>query len=389
MPLYAIQSVLVGLLCDLTPHERYQAMRQLDTGGKSLFTDKWFVLLGWSLIFFLTVLLLAVRRMRIEKEKRQIEDNYDALSDKLHLTAEEREILDAITARSGLPHKDAIFAHPEAFENGLASLMKDVFADGQNLVYRKKLQAAIYSIKQKLGYIKPVPAGRPHSGKVQSSRHIPVGKAVRLSLSGKETAKQIRAEVIGNDPYELVVAPEFPLASQSGQVWTVQYNTGSVTWEFEAITLTCTERGLELNHSDRIRFVNRRRFPRVAVRKDGVIARFPVFRSDEDERAFTPVFFDAHITEISGPGLRIHTELEPAIAERVLVAFELEPGRIVQDIGQVRDVRQTPTDRAVIVELSGLGDRAVDELVRITNQLAGRTRAEAEAENSQLLAEII
>jgi len=389
MPLYAIQSVLVGLLCDLTPHERYQAMRQLDTGGKSLFTDKWSLLLGWSLIFFLTVLLLAVRRMRIEKEKRQIEDNYDALSDKLHLTAEEREILDAITARSGLPQKDDIFAHPEAFENGLASLMKDVFADGHNLVYRKKLQAAVYSIKQKLGYIKPVPAGRPHSGKVQSSRHIPVGKAVRLSLSGKETAKQIRAEVIVNDPYELVVAPEFPLASQSGQVWTVQYNTGSVTWEFEAITLTCTERGLELNHSDRIRFVNRRRFPRVAVRKDGVIARFPVFRSDEDERAFTPVFFDAHITEISGPGLRIHTELEPAIAERVLVAFELEPGRIVQDIGQVRDVRQTPTDRAVIVELSGLGDRAVDELVRITNQLAGRTRAEAEAENSQLLAEII
>ena len=82
MPLYAIQSVLVGMLCDLPPHERYQAMRQLDTGGKSLFTDKWYVLLGWSLIFFLIVLLLAVRRMRIEKEKRQIEDNYDALSDR-------------------------------------------------------------------------------------------------------------------------------------------------------------------------------------------------------------------------------------------------------------------------------------------------------------------
>lgn len=384
-----IQSVLTGLLGELTPIEKYQAMRQLDAGGGNLFTNKWFVLLGWSLIFILTMLLLVVRRMRIEKEKRQIERNFDELSNALRLTAEEREILDAIAARSSLQQKDAVFSQSDVFENGLARLMQDVFADGHNLVYRKKLQAAVYSIKDKLGFVKPAPAGQPRSGKVQSSRHIPTGKVVRLSLSGREDMKHIRAEVVVNDAYELVVMPEFPLACRTGEIWTVQYDTGSVTWEFEAITLASSDQGLELNHSERIRFVNRRRFPRVAVRKDAVIARLPLFCSTEESEHLRPVFYDAQVNEISGPGLRIHTELELAVNERVLVAFELEPGRIVQDIGQVRDLRQTPLDRAVIVELIGLGDRAADELVRITNQLAGKAHAaDVEQENNCILAEV-
>lgn len=384
-----IQSVLVGLLGQLTPTERYQALRQLDAGGQSLFTNKWFVLLGWSLIFFLVLLLLVVRRMRIEKEKLQIERHYDELADRAHLTAEEREILDAIGVRAALRRKDAIFSHPDAFENGLGRLMQDVFADGHNLVYRRKLQAAVYSIKDKLGYVKPAPSGQPRSSREQSSRHIPTGKAVRLSLAGREDVRRIRAEVVVNDPYELVVAPEFPLASRPGEMWTVQYDTGSVTWEFEAITLANSDRGLELNHSERIRFVNRRRFPRVAVRKDAVIARLPLIRTGQEAESLRPEFYDAQVNEISGPGLRLHTALEPAINERVLVAFELEPGRIVQDIGRVLDLRQTPTDRAVIVELIGLSDRAADELVRITNQLSGQAHlAAVEAETNKTLAEV-
>jgi hypothetical protein len=377
MPVQLIQSVLIGLLGELTPYERFEAMRQLDAGGYSLFTNKWFVLLGWSLIFVLVMTLLVVHRMRIEKEKRQIEQHYDELSGRLGLTAEEREILDAIAARTGLRHKGEIFSHSDAFEGGLARLMQDVFSDGHNLVYRKKLQAAVYSIQEKLGLVKPQPAGRPRSGKELSSRHISVSKKVLLSLSARDGVKRILAEVTANDDYEFVVVPEIPLACQSGEIWTVQYDAGSVTWEFEAITLACSGSKLELNHSERIRFVNRRRFPRVAVRKEATIARLPLFHSTQEADDLRPVFFDAQVNEISGPGLRIHTELELTINERVLVAFELEPGRIVQDIGEVRDFRQMPLGRAVIVELIGLSDRAVDELVRVTNQLAGQAHSAA------------
>ncbi len=370
MAIALIQSVLVGLAGQLTPYQRFDAMRRLETGDHTLLTNKWFVLLGWSMIFILSMLLLVVRRMRIEKEKQQVQQHYDALSEKLGLTAEEREILDAVAARMGLPHKDAVFAESDAFENGLARLMQDVFTDGHNLVYRKKLQVAIFSIRQKLGYAKPAPASQTQSAKLQSSRHIPVGKTVMLSLPGQSPAQRIRADVAANEPYELLLRPEIPLACPVGQIWDVQYEAGSVTWEFEAITLMCSSDGLELNHSEQVRFVNRRRFPRVAVRKAGVIAKLPVFREFQEAHDHRPVFFDTQITEISGPGLRLYTELEAAVGERVLVVFELEQGRAVQDVGIVRDLRQSPLGRAMIVELTGLTDRAVDELVRVTNQLS-------------------
>lgn len=385
MVIQLIQSVLVGLVGQLTPYQRLEAMRQLDAGGQGLLTNKWFVLLGWSLIFILVMLLIVVRRMRIEKEKQQIQRHYDELSDRMGLTAEEREILDAIAARTGVARKDTVFNEPDAFENGLARLMQDVFSEGHNLVYRKKLQAAIFSIREKLGYIKPAPAGQLPSGKLQSSRHIPIGKTVWLSLSGRQDVKRIAAQVVANESYELLLQPEIPLACSVGQVWLVQYEAGSVTWEFDAITLMCADGRLELNHSERIRFVNRRRFSRVAVRKNGVIARLPIFRDYQEADDLRPVFFDAQINEISGPGLRLYTELSPTVGERTLVAFELEPGRVVQDIGIVRDIRQTPLGRAVIVELVGLTDRAVDELVRVTHQLAARGHREVTVKNEQAI----
>lgn len=370
-------SMVVGLLGTLTPYERLEAMRQLDAGSRSLFTDKWFVLLGWSLIFLLAITFFVVHRMRIEKERKQIRRQFDELAEKLDITAAEREILEAITARSGLRRNDAIFSHPDAFENGLARLMQDVFADGHNLVYRKKLQAAVYSIKQKLGYLKVEAAERPRSIKEQSSRYIPVGKTVQLLLSERDDARPLPAEVVANDEYELVVRPDIPLNCRSGQVWLVRYNAGSVTWQFSAITLGCSEKGLELNHTDRVRFVNRRRFPRVSVRKDAVIARLPMMRPAQKIDDLRPVFFDAEISEISGCALRIRTELVPSVNERVLVVFELEPGRIVQDVGQVRDIRKTPLGLVLIVDLIGLNDRAADELVRMTHQLAGQAANDA------------
>lgn len=389
MPLVLFQFVALAVTGRLTPYERFDAMRRLDTGGYSVLTNKWFVLLGWSVIFILILLLLVVHRMRTEREKRQIEQRYDELSDQMQLTAAEREILDAIAVRSGSARKDAVFHHVEAFENGLARLMQDVFAEGHNLAYRKRLQAAVYALEEKLGYIKPAPVSRPKSIKEQSSRHIPVGTSVLLSLPGQDEARQIPGQIAANDRYEFVVRPEIPLACQPGQMWRVQYEIGTVTWEIEAIALAASDKGLILNHSDRVHFVNRRRFPRVAVRKKATLAQLPVFRHAQEADDLRPVFFDAQINEIAGPSLRIRTDVELALKDRVLVVFELEPGLIVQDIGLVRDIRQTPVGQAAIVELAGLNDRAVAELVRVTNQLLSRTpQAAAEQNNENTVAEV-
>lgn len=383
-----IQCVRVGLVGQLTPLERLEAMRQIDRGRENLLTDAGLMLLGVLAACLFVLLLVMVRRLRLQRENRQVQQAYDAASDRLNLTAPEREILEAIAIRTGEPQKGAVFEDVDVFETGLGRLMQDVFADGHNLVYRKKLQAAVHSIKEKLGFVKPAPTGQPRSSKDQSSRHIPVGKTVLLWPAGGKSDRHVLGEVIANDAFEWVIRPETPLAGQAGRMWRVRYDDGAVTWELDAITLAVSETCLELNHSDRIRFVNRRRFPRVAVRKPALMAALPMFRAIQDGEDFRPDFVQAQINEISGPSLRVDTPLELAFNDRVLVIFELEPGRVVQDIGQVRDFRKTPLGRAVIVELVGLNDHGIAELVRVSNQLiAQRASVEGDQETGNILAE--
>ena len=78
--------------------------------------------------------------------------------------------------------------------------------------------------------------------------------------------------------------------------------------------MNCSDEGLELSHSDNIRFLNRRKFLRATVKKPALIAKFPVLR--EAFKNMLPKFYKATITEISGPGLRVRTDLELAIGDR-------------------------------------------------------------------------
>jgi hypothetical protein len=373
------------LIAQMDVYERFEAMRRLNTGGGdggyAFLRNKWFVVLGWSVIVVLSMLLIAVRRMRREKERQAMNLRFAAEADRLELTAEERDIVEAVANRSGLKQKDAIFTLSEPFDNGLSILMQEVFAAGQDLVERKKLQGTIFSIKEKLGFIKP---GGPNirTGKEQSSRNIPMGTVVRLGPAGNRQNARIGAEVIQNDRYELLVRPELPILCKPGDVWTVEYFKAAMTWEFEAITMACNEKGLALNHSERIRFVNRRRFTRVATRRPAQIAIFPVFTEKPTMGVeFTP----AEITEIAGPGLRIRTDLKLEMQQRVLLQCELEEGRLVQDIGCVRDIRRSAAGSSVIIELIGVDTRAIDELVRIANLIATRNPQPAHLNSQELL----
>jgi hypothetical protein len=367
--LVRLMTGLSTLTAQMDVYERFEAVRRLNSGGSgyAFMRDKWFIVLGWSLIALLLLLLMAVRRMRLEKERQVMERRFLAEADRLRLTAEEREIVEAVAARAGLKRKDSIFTLNESFDNGLAQLMQEVFAAGQNLVERKKLHGMIFSIKEKLGFIKTAgPDNR--TGRQQSSRQIPLGTVVQISPAGTRSSARIPAEVIQNDCYELLLRPELPLLCKPGDMWKVEYFKAAMTWEFEAITMACTEKGLALNHSERIRFLNRRRFTRVATRRPAQIAAFPIFAEASAKMGID--FVPAELTEIAGPGLRIRTTLKTSLNQRVLVQFELEPGCLIQDFALVRDVREGAGGRSIIVEMIGVDNKAVDELVRLTNRLA-------------------
>ena len=359
-------------LAALTPHERFEAMGRFDRADTSFLTDKWFVLFMASIVFMLTMILIVVRRQRISREIEASEESFNEYADRCGLSAQEREILSDIGRRSGVRHKEAIFTIVKAFDRGSAGLMQESFSSGQNIVARKKLNSVVNSIREKLGFKEKTSPFGAGSGRRRSlsSRSIGIGKKVSLALAGKSGATRIDGEVIKNDDLELVIRPEMPLASMPGEMWNIHYRFGGGTWEFDALTMVC-DGDLELSHTENIRFVNRRRFLRVAVKRPALVACFPICCSGSGALA-APKFVSATVTELSGPGLRIETDLKVKIGERVLVVFDLEDGKIIEDIGQVRGGRDTVVGHSIGVELIGLNDAGVDELVRATNNIAIR-----------------
>jgi len=360
------------LLGALVPQDKWDAIRGLDIGRDSLFTNKWFVLMGASIIFILTIVLLAIRHLRIEQEEDASEARFDEYADSHGLDSEEHEILAGITKRALVKRKDAIFTLMTAFNRGAVKFMQERFASIHNPVERKKLNAMVEAVREKLGFKRKVHTFGVRSGRGRglSSRQIRVGKKVSIAPSGNPDVRRIDAVITKSDELEFVVAPDVPVSSAAGKLWNVRYRFGAATWEFDVLTIACGDAGLVLNHSDNITFVNRRRFLRVGVRKPALVAHFPMVKNDFEDGPTAPQFVRGTVTELSGPGLRIESEIEVNRGGRVLVVFELEAGKLIQDIGEVRGYRDSDEEHSIGVELIGLNEAGLDELVRATNNIA-------------------
>lgn len=357
----------------LTPEQKYAAVRRLTRESHwDLLTNKWFILLGASVVFLLTIVFLTVRRIRLERTREEANRKFNYEANRKGLTAEERELLSGIAGRASLKLKNAIFTLPAVFDRGSARLMQEMFSAGQNIADRKRLNMSVNSIKAKLGFEKSsrvygVSRGRRKS---LSSRGLEEGRKVWIAPKGKSRVGRVEAVVAKNDEHELVLHPEIPVLSVPGDMWSVQYRVGSAVWEFDALTMVCSVDGLELNHSDNVRYSNRRRFNRAAINRPGLVSKFPVLCAEKSKKLQVPAFADCTITEISGVGLRIKTDLELAFGERILIMFELEEGKQVSDIAEVRGLRDTALGHSVAIELTGVDESGVDELVRVTNAAA-------------------
>jgi hypothetical protein len=217
----------------------------------------------------------------------------------------------------------------------------------------------------------------------------------------------IESTVIENNDVEFTVKLNVSLESKPGEIWSVRYYFGASVWEFETSSISCYGNILVLNHSNNIRFINRRRFLRVPVKKPTFIARFPFARTllpDINSGKETggdsanipadswgpPEFVPASVTELAGPGMRIEAPLEVKVGDRVLVILKLSeaddkpdsnrtgkiaPQKIVEDIGEVRHTKRIKNGFSIAVELKGLSDPNINELVRATNAASLNTRA--------------
>jgi hypothetical protein len=357
----------------LSPLERYQSMRRLHSDFVPLsWTAGGLVLLGWVLIGLLVILFFVVRRIRVEKERLTRESQFRESCDTRRLTIQEREILESICRHAQLTEKMDIFKNSDAFDAGFARLIHESFSAGHNLRQRKHLNIIVQCIKAKLGFSgsSSTSGGAVLAPRKLSSRQIPAGHSVQVEVNSESSIFCFDAKVIRNDAYELILLPDRAIEATPGQTAQVQYKVGAMTWVFESTVIACGSGGLELNHNEQAKFINRRRFPRVSVRKKAMVALFDMTLAGNGQIK-TPNFVNATVTEISGPGLQIQTDLDLKTHDRVLVVFEPEEGRVVQDVADVRGLRETASGRFVAVEMIGLNESAVNEMIRITNQIAG------------------
>jgi hypothetical protein len=416
----AITETLISLIMSLTPIERLEAARRLDSMPTS--TTKWFIYLGIITVIILAVLLVVISYGRRARESKSSADSFKEHSDRRGLSKNERQVLMQIVEIAGLKRSESIFTMSSAFDRGATAVIEKSFVS-QDAEYGQRLRSEIAFLREKLGFQNQHPditAWMMNPQKL-SSRRIPVGKKLYLSSRGNRTEPQVYGKVIKSDDINITLGFESGVDFQPGDLLCVNYYFGVSAWEFDSSVINCDGNTLVLQHSDRIRFINRRRFLRVAVNKTAYIAHYPfnkvfTFRTKinqeaENEKAQAekqvsdkvwgaPEFLPGMITEIAGPGLRIKTPLELKTGEKVLIVFKLneireqDPNsenvqirtiRIVEGVGIVKHVTTFEDGLQVAVELFGLEDSDLNELIRATNNasLNGKSHSEDSSQTQE------
>lgn len=402
-----IATILNVSVLALTPVERWKAARGW-RGGGSFTSESWFIIAVVAVIVILTALLVAVSVRRMRRRRSNSNRLFDEYSQKCGLSGHEAQILMYIARKAGLEigQSEAIFTMADAFDSGASIMIEEWLANEKEKGRSEQLKTELVHLREKLGFQKkPASVGAAAKARKLSSRQIPVGKKLYITRRKTRTLSAIEATVIKNDDFEITVKLTEHLESSPGELWRARYYFGASVWEFDTAAISCDGDILALNQNDNVRFINRRRFLRVPVNRRAFVAPFPFSReivtngndtkddsgskpnldAVSDSRWELPEFVPAVITELAGPGLRIDVPLNVKVGDRVLVAFELTAGKqrdsalagsspsgkagskIVEDIGLVRHAKAKENGFSIAVELTGLGDSDVNELIHATN----------------------
>ncbi|MHC4395230.1 MAG: PilZ domain-containing protein [Planctomycetota bacterium] len=390
--------LLNAVILALTPAERWQAARH---PSGNFVTESWFMTAGVVVIIALTVLLLVAsyynRRKQRRPDRRQV---FIEEAVKRGLSNRESQILLRIATYARLRRAESVFTTSKAFERGAVIMMEKSLAEGQETEESRQLRTETSFLREKLGFrSQPVrsisEAGR---SKKLSSREIPVGKKVHITRRTARTSDSIETTVIKNSDEELTLKLAMPVRINFGELWRARYYFGASVWEFDTSVVSYDGDVLILNHSDDVRFINRRRFLRVPVSKQALIASYPFSRTANTSVGVwgPPKFVPAVVTELAGLGLRIESQLKVKVTDRILVILKLDEqddrnpvetsqnskttmSKIIEDIGEVRQVRAIANGFSIAVELTGLSDSDVSELIRATN--AASVKAGSEGQN--------
>lgn len=401
-----ITGCLNGIVLALTPVQRWGAARE---SNSDFMAERWFILIGIIAILTLAVLFFVVSFKRTRQERKVSDKLFIEYAEERGLTVRERQILLEIARKAGLKRSESIFTLVTAFDRGIAK-MKENLVGQQTAKESKQLETVLSYLREKLGFKKgpSYSRGMPAKSKRLSSRQIPVGRKVHVTRRKTQDSEAIESAVVRNSDTELAIKLSKPITITFGENWNVRYYFDASIWEFDTHVVSYDGNIMGLSHSDNIRYINRRRFLRVPVQKPAFIAHFPFERKlrqsveseieeGKMEQELTeiflrpPDFVPAVVTELGGPGLRIEASIEVKVGDRVLIMFELDRKKerdsiknpensevttvlkiiedvgIVEEIGEVMRTEDAPDGLSIAVELTGLNDSDINELIRVTN----------------------
>ena len=343
------------------PIERWNYARNFSS---RLMHSTWF----WSVLcvtFAVVVVVYVVGRLMRRRSPVRKVDPFAAHAARVELNADEVKLLKMIAALAGLKRPEAVFVSEGAFDQGLRQLLASPRVAQMPPPMRQRTCELLGLLRERLGFAKSANSAEEAPA---STRQIEPGQAVAVIGHGGEG--ELGATVARQTKTGLVLALEDQGHVAVGDVWIVRYSDGRATWEFQSPVVAAEASEVTLAHAEHLRFVNRRRFPRVPIDRP---ARLAVLTFQQDGKLDRAVqFVDAALTEIAGPGIVLRSPLEASFNQRVLVVMEIEHGQIVQAVGKVRRVDAREGQTLLAVELVGLTSSEIAELSRWTTEAARR-----------------
>jgi hypothetical protein len=367
-----IMGKLPAILVGLTAVERVPTGKNIQ---KPATVWMWVILLGAIGVVLAMVLAYVVSRIRARR--REGWTAFHALADNLGLGGEERDLLAHVAELAGVRNVQSIFTLDDAFREGANAFLQGPRFLSMDETARAYALSLVGSLREKLGFHT---ANDAEMQSLTSTRQIAEGTKVTILHRGSPGT--FEATVWQSGSKEFIVEPEAPVEPRLGEGWLVRIADGGSVWEFDAPVLNAMDGRIVLGHSDYVRFINRRRFPRIPVNRSALLAPFPFVKPDASDAP--PVFYPATLVEIGGPGLKFESSCELQPGEKALVVLKLQDRKVVEALGKVRRLLPNRKGRPfVIIELIGLNSAEVSELARETNAAAKEQSAAGNQESEE------
>ncbi|MBS3734236.1 MAG: PilZ domain-containing protein [Phycisphaerae bacterium] len=346
--------------------ERLEAARNMsdDTSSSWLWVALWLVLglLVLSSIGLIIYGVCAVSRRRRKAFERQGRQS--------GLSGAEVDTAWNVARAARLKDPSTVFTSEPAFARGVSAYFAGSAFGGLSVESQQSIVGHIESLREKL-------LRRPTKTPSQTDRQ-PLNTGGEVSVVHRGQAGGYAGTIREVTDSELVIESDLPPeTTRPGEAWLVRYPNGGTVWEFDTSLLRREKNRFVLNRPETFRYINRRRFARMATDMPAQVAETGGIESADADNA--PTFLPGNVVEIAGPGLQIASALQARVGQNVLAVVHIDEDKKIRAVGTVRRVQPGEGDTTLLaMELTGLSEEQTAELVRATNAAARNATAPAE-----------